>query len=175
MRVGAGPTTRRADLRGGVVWEISEQLDEETGEMRRAFQTVRPYRGQMRFESIAERDVGEIAPFNGSNVRNTIYALGAQLGRCRGCSPATGLAWSRPCTASRIPLPDNPQPGGIPRALSNQQACVMARATDIRKQPTSSGEFCMACGRPAPLPVNAAPLQLPARARQWRAEARGGS
>jgi hypothetical protein len=78
------PIDPGAEHKGGVVFAISERLDEETGELERTFETVRAYRGRMRFDSIAERDLGLVEPGNAASVRNAVRGLCADLGTTKG-------------------------------------------------------------------------------------------
>jgi hypothetical protein len=73
-----------ADHKGGVVFAISEYMDEDTGEIKRTFETCRAYRGRMRFDSLADTDLGLIEPYNAASVRNAIRGLCADIGLSKG-------------------------------------------------------------------------------------------
>ena len=74
---------------GGVVVEISEGHDAETGEAFRRYLTVEPYRGRLAWHRIDEDDVGEAHPPAAGFVSDTVRALLADAAML-GCRPRTG-------------------------------------------------------------------------------------
>lgn len=74
---------------GGVVVEITEGHDAETGEAFRRYLTVERFRSRLAWHVIAEDDVGEAHPPDAGFVSDTVRALLGEVAML-GCRPRTG-------------------------------------------------------------------------------------
>lgn len=77
--------------REGTVVRIEEHVDPETGELSRRYVVVRQYRGQVRWASILEPDLGDVALPNSATIRSLLRAMGRAMGERRGPITSTDV------------------------------------------------------------------------------------
>jgi hypothetical protein len=75
-----------ADMRsvkGGIVVAVDQHVDSETGEITRTFTTATPWRGAVRFDFVADKDVAQVEPLNVAAVRNLIRTAGGVVAKTK--------------------------------------------------------------------------------------------
>lgn len=68
-------------VKGGVVFSIESELDEETGEVQRRFITATPWRGRIRFDVVGAGEVRQVMAPNPASMRTLLRKAGEIVGR----------------------------------------------------------------------------------------------
>lgn len=69
---------------GGIVYDMTDIADPETGEVTRTYHLVASYRGQVRWHALRASQVGEVGLPNTATIRSTVRALCRQIAGGRG-------------------------------------------------------------------------------------------